>query len=54
MSHPEQVGFFKAVVDANKTFVEGTSVLEIGSCDANGSVRKVSAAAGRLGRNRPH
>jgi SAM-dependent methyltransferase len=47
VSHPEQIGFFKAVVEANKTLVEGASVLEIGSYDVNGSVRKVFAAAGR-------
>jgi SAM-dependent methyltransferase len=49
VGHPEQIGFFEAVVEANKTLVEGASVLEIGShdYDLNGSVRKVFAAAGR-------
>ena len=49
VSHPEQIGFFSAVVDANKAFVEGASVLEIGShdYDLNGGMRKVFAAAGR-------
>lgn len=47
MSHAEQVGFFKAVVDANQAFVEGASVLEIGSYNVNGSVRDLFAAAGR-------
>lgn len=47
MSHPEQVGFFEAVVDANETLIEGASVLEIGSYDVNGSVRNIFAAAGR-------
>ncbi|BBY00477.1 class I SAM-dependent methyltransferase [Mycobacterium seoulense] len=47
MSHPEQIGFFKAVVDANKALVEGGSVLEVGSYDVNGSVRTVFAAADR-------
>lgn len=46
MSHPEQVGFFKAVIDANRTFLEDASVLEIGSYDVNGTVRKLFAAAG--------
>src|ERR1700741_4624673 len=45
MSHPEQLGFFKAVVDANKTFLEGARGLEIGSYDVNGTVRKLFAAA---------
>lgn len=47
MSHAEQVGYFKTVADANKEFVEGASVLEIGSYDVNGSVRKLFAAARR-------
>lgn len=47
VSHPEQIGFFEAVVNANRTFVEGASVLEIGSYDVNGSVRKVFATAER-------
>jgi hypothetical protein len=47
MSHPEQIGFFKAVVDANKTFIEGARVLEMGSYNVNGSVRDMFALAGR-------
>lgn len=47
MSHPEQIAFFNVIVEANKTLVAGASVLEIGSYDVNGSVRKVFAAAGR-------
>ncbi|WP_052915644.1 class I SAM-dependent methyltransferase [Mycobacterium haemophilum] len=47
MSHPEQVGFFQAVVEANKTLIDGASVLEMGSYDVNGNVRSVFAAAGR-------
>lgn len=45
MSHPEQIGFFTAVVDANKALIDGASVLEIGSYDVNGSVRNVFATA---------
>lgn len=47
MSHIEQVGFFQAVVEANKAFVEGARVLEIGSYDVNGSVRSLFPTAGR-------
>lgn len=49
VSHPEQIGFFNAVVEANKTLVEGASVLEIGShdYDLNSSIRKAFATAGR-------
>jgi SAM-dependent methyltransferase len=50
MSHPELYGFFKAVVDANKSLVAGANVLEIGAYDANGSVRGLfSSAANYVG-----
>ena len=45
MSHPEQLGFFRAVATENKALIEGASVLEIGSYDVNGGVRNVFAAA---------
>lgn len=41
MSHPEQMAFLKAVVDANAELVTGGKVLEIGSYDVNGSVRNL-------------
>jgi hypothetical protein len=47
MSHPEQIGFLTAVVEANRALVDGASVLEIGSYYVNGSVRKVFVSAGR-------
>jgi hypothetical protein len=31
MRHPEPVGFFKTVLDANKTFLERARVSEIGA-----------------------
>lgn len=46
MSHPEQVGFFKALASANATLISGASVLEIGSYDVNGTVREIFGAAG--------
>ncbi len=39
MSHPEQLGFFAAVAEANQGFLEGGRVLEVGSYDVNGTVR---------------
>jgi SAM-dependent methyltransferase len=39
MSHPEQQAFFSAVATANRALVRGSSVLEIGSYDVNGSIR---------------
>jgi SAM-dependent methyltransferase len=45
MSHPEQLGFFAAVVEANEALITGANVLEIGSRDVNGSVRKLFEAA---------
>lgn len=46
MSHPEQLAFFQAVRDRNAAFVADAKVLEIGSYDVNGSVRKVFEDAG--------
>ena len=40
VSHPEQLAFFEAVVATNPTFVHGSNVLEIGSYDVNGSMRR--------------
>ncbi len=45
MSHPEQLGFFEACVRANPDVVAGGRVLEIGSYDVNGSVRRLFASA---------
>jgi SAM-dependent methyltransferase len=41
MSHPEQLGFFAAVAKVNQPLVEGGRILEIGSYDVNGTVRRV-------------
>lgn len=45
MSHPEQLAFFAAVAAANVSLVVGASVLEIGSYDVNGSIRKLFGSA---------
>lgn len=45
MSHPEQVGFFTAVAQANASLIDGAAVLEVGSYDVNGSIRNVFSAA---------
>lgn len=45
MSHPEQLGFFQAVADRNTELVSGGRVLEIGSYDVNGSVRRIFSGA---------
>jgi SAM-dependent methyltransferase len=47
VSHPEQIGFFEVVARANQALVRTATVLEIGSYDVNGSVRRVFAAAKR-------
>jgi SAM-dependent methyltransferase len=47
VSHPEQLGFFQAVADANRTMLAGGSVLEVGSYDVNGTVRGIFSAAGQ-------
>jgi SAM-dependent methyltransferase len=41
MSHPEQLGFFEAVADANTELLSGCSMLEVGSYDVNGTVRAI-------------
>jgi SAM-dependent methyltransferase len=41
VSHPEQLAFFSAVARANGTLIAGGRILEIGSYDVNGTVRKV-------------
>jgi len=45
MSHPEQLGFFAAVADANQALLDGARIIEIGSYDVNGSVRALFAPA---------
>ena len=46
MSHPEQLGFFRAVADANAPLVDGGRVLEVGAYDVNGTIRGIFAGAG--------
>jgi SAM-dependent methyltransferase len=45
MSHPEQVGFFTAVAEANRELLTGARILEIGSYDVNGTVRQLFAGS---------
>jgi SAM-dependent methyltransferase len=45
VSHPEQLGFFAAVADANRDVVDGGRLLEIGSYAVNGTMRRHFAAA---------
>ena len=45
MSHPEQVGFFTLVAEANRALIAGGRVLEIGSYDVNGTIRSLFATA---------
>lgn len=45
MSHPEQLGFFRLCAQANTQLLTDACVLEIGSCDVNGSVREVFSRA---------
>lgn len=45
MSHDEQVAFFAAVTDANRSLIAGASVLEIGSYDLNGGIRHLFGSA---------
>jgi SAM-dependent methyltransferase len=45
VSHPEQLGFFAEVVRANDSIVANGKVIEIGSYDVNGSVRKIFQGA---------
>lgn len=46
MSHPEQLGFFKLVSTANAAVLDGGKVIEIGSYDVNGGVRKIFGNTG--------
>jgi SAM-dependent methyltransferase len=43
VSHPEQLGFFGLVEEANRPLINGGRILEIGSYDVNGSVRQIFA-----------
>ena len=47
MSHPEQVGFFRAVAEANSPVIARGSVLEIGSYDVNGTIRGIFSDSDR-------
>jgi SAM-dependent methyltransferase len=46
MSHAEQLAFFEAVARKNRALITGARILEIGSYDVNGSIRKVFGPAG--------
>lgn len=46
MSHPEQLGFFALVAEANPALLIDGSVIEIGSYDVNGGVRKIFTGVG--------
>lgn len=41
MSHPEQSAFFTTVADANAALIPGGRVLEVGSYDVNGTIRRL-------------
>jgi SAM-dependent methyltransferase len=43
VSHPEQLGFFRAVVAANTSLITSGRIIEIGSYDVNGTVREIFA-----------
>jgi SAM-dependent methyltransferase len=43
VSHPEQIGFFRAVALANQPLVRGGRVLEVGAYDVNGTIRNIFA-----------
>lgn len=46
MSHPEQLGYFRLLAEANAALLPGARLLEIGSYDVNGSVRSLFRDAG--------
>jgi SAM-dependent methyltransferase len=46
VSHPEQVGYFRAVAAANSSLIAGARLLEVGSYDVNGTVRQIFAGTG--------
>ena len=43
MSHPEQLGFFAALADANREVIAGSRLIEIGSYAVNGTMRSYFA-----------
>jgi SAM-dependent methyltransferase len=45
VSHPEQLGFFRAVASANADVIKGGRILEIGSYDVNGTIRDIFAGS---------
>lgn len=50
MSHPEQLGYFRAVSAANASLITGGRILEIGSYDVNGTIRQLfSGGRGYVG-----
>lgn len=49
MSHPEQLGYFRAISTANSELLAKGRLLEIGSYDVNGNVRRILAAGEHVG-----
>jgi SAM-dependent methyltransferase len=49
MSHPEHLGFFAAVAEANRGLFEHGRVLDVGSYDVNGTVRDLFPAVEYVG-----
>jgi len=45
MSHPEQLGFFASVADANRDVIAGSRLIEIGAYAVNGTMRSYFSAS---------
>ena len=49
MSHEAQISFFREIYKANRLAARGSTVLEVGSYDVNGSIRSVFEVSDYLG-----
>lgn len=49
MSHREQLAFFQAVANANRSLIANGRVIEVGSYDVNGTVRSIFPAREYIG-----